>query len=931
MVLELAMRSSRMGAWQQEFATGTVWWSDSLEEIFGLEKGTFEGTVKAFYELMYAPDVDVARSEIEEAIAKGRPFQYEFRFHHNDGSIRWMEARGQAVYAASGEPLQLHGVGIDITERKAAEERSRFFSELNHAVQQITDPSEVMTVTARMLGEHLGVDRCAYAQVEDESIFVITGDYTNGVPSIVGNWPVAAFGSECVRQMAENEAYVVYDSENDRRIGPDDLPAYRATNICAVICVPLHKDGKFSAAMAVHQKIRREWTPAEVDLVLLVVDRCWEALERTRAERVVRESDERFRSLMEQAPLSIQLFEPGGRHIQVNRAWEQLWGARFDDIPEYNILQDPQLEERGIADHIRRVFAGEAVELPAIEYDPNITIPGGTRNEDPTRWVSAIAYPLKGADGAVREVALVHQDITDRRKAEIELVFQKTLLEALTESVLDGILIVSSTGEMLHANRRFAEIWNFPQEILDSRSDAEALEWAADQTIDAAGFLAGVQAIYDRPDQQARDEVKMKDGRVYERFGAPIYNDETRLGWVWTFHDISERKQAEEKLRESEINLRTLANTIPQLAWMAEPDGYIFWYNEGWYAFTGTTPEQMAGWGWQSVHDPEMLPNVLSRWKKSIETGEPFEMEFPLRGADGHFCWFLTRVNPLKDSQNKIVRWFGTNTDITKLREIEKGLQQARTELEARVAERTKELANTNEMLVRQMRERTRAEEERTQLLKRLVSVQEDERGRISRDIHDHLGQRVTALRLKTASLKDLFGDNDLIRSRIDQLQGIAEQLDHEVSFVSWELRPSILDDLEFADALENYVAEWSRHSGIPAEFRTMGSKQDFLDHDVKINLYRITQEALNNAFKYSKADQVNVLLDWRSDHLLLIVEDDGRGFDISSITPGRESRKGFGLVGMRERASLLGGSIEIESNVDNGTAIFIRIPLAHE
>jgi PAS domain S-box-containing protein len=929
MVLEMAMRSSRMGAWEQDLVARTVWWSESLEEIFGLEKGAFQGTEEAFYELVYQPDWHVARREIEEAIETRRPFQYEFRFHHGDGSIRWMEARGQAVYAASGEPLQLHGIGIDITERKASEEQSRFFSELNLAVQQITDPSEVMTMTARMLGEHLDANRCAYAEIDDESIFVITGDYVKDVPSIVGVWPVAAFGSECVRQMAENEPYVVCDSASDDRIGPDDLPAYQATNIRALICVPLHKDGKFSAAMAVHQKTPRSWTPAEVDLVRLVINRCWESLERARAERVVRESDERFRSLMQQAPLSVQLFEPGGRHIQVNRAWEELWGTRFEDVPEYNILQDPQLEERGIADDIRRVFAGEAVELPAIEYDPNRTIAGATKNEDAIRWTSAIAYPLKGPDGEVREVALVHQDITDRRKAELELVFQKTLLEALTESVLDGILIVSSSEEMLHANRRFAEIWNFPQEILESRSDAAALQWAADQTTDPSAFLARVQEIYDRPDQQAREEVRMKDGRVYERFGAPIYSGEARLGWVWTFRDISERKQAEEKLLESENNLRALANTIPQLAWMAEADGYIFWYNEGWYEYTGATPEQMEGWGWQSVHDPEMLPEVLSRWKRSIETGEPFEMEFPLRGADGAFRWFLTRVNPLKDSQNKILRWFGTNTDITKIREIEKGLQQARTELEARVDERTRELANTNQKLVNQMRENTRAELERTLLLKRLVSVQEDERGRIARDIHDHLGQRVTALRLKTASLRDLFVDDDPVRSRIDELQGIAEQLDNEVSFVSWELRPSILDDLEFADALENYVAEWSRHSGILAEFHTIGSKPAFLDHDVKINLYRITQEALNNAAKYSKANKVNVLLDWRSDHLLLIVEDDGKGFDISSISPGRESRKGFGLVGMRERASLLGGSIEIESDVDKGTAIFIHIPLA--
>jgi PAS domain S-box-containing protein len=130
---------------------------------------------------------------------------------------------------------------------------------------------------------------------------------------------------------------------------------------------------------------------------------------------------------------------------------------------------------------------------------------------------------------------------------------------------------------------------------------------------------------------------------------------------IWT---RLERARAEDALRESGKHLRALADSIPQLAWMAEPDGFIFWYNRRWYDYTGTTPEEMAGWGWQSVHDAEMLPSVLGRWQASIQTGEPFEMEFPLKGADGVFRWFLTRVNPLRNSEGKIIRWFGTNTDI---------------------------------------------------------------------------------------------------------------------------------------------------------------------------------------------------------------------------------------------------------------------------
>lgn len=129
-------------------------------------------------------------------------------------------------------------------------------------------------------------------------------------------------------------------------------------------------------------------------------------------------------------------------------------------------------------------------------------------------------------------------------------------------------------------------------------------------------------------------------------------------------------------LLESERQFRTLADSIPQLAWMAEPSGDLFWYNHRWYEFTGTTPEEMAGWGWQSVHDPEKLPEVVIKWRNSLATGEPFEMIFPLRDADGAYRQFLTLAMPVRDAQNRIVRWFGTNTDITEQQRSQEALRQ---------------------------------------------------------------------------------------------------------------------------------------------------------------------------------------------------------------------------------------------------------------
>jgi PAS domain S-box-containing protein len=128
--------------------------------------------------------------------------------------------------------------------------------------------------------------------------------------------------------------------------------------------------------------------------------------------------------------------------------------------------------------------------------------------------------------------------------------------------------------------------------------------------------------------------------------------------------------------------LLEMLDNLPNLTWMAKPDGYVYWYNKRWYEYTRTKPEDVEGWGWQSVHDPQVLPKVLESWEKSIMTGEPSEMTFPLKGADGVFRPFLTRVAPLKDDQGKVHHWLGTSTDVTELVKIEQALRESREEFQ---------------------------------------------------------------------------------------------------------------------------------------------------------------------------------------------------------------------------------------------------------
>jgi signal transduction histidine kinase len=214
-------------------------------------------------------------------------------------------------------------------------------------------------------------------------------------------------------------------------------------------------------------------------------------------------------------------------------------------------------------------------------------------------------------------------------------------------------------------------------------------------------------------------------------------------------------------------------------------------------------------------------------------------------------------------------------------------------------------------------------------LLQRIVTAQEDERSRIARNLHDHLGQQLTALRLNLEALKDKGGNQTEINQEIEQAQIIAKQLDIDVDFLSWELRPVALDNLDLATALSHFVQEWSKHFNIPAEFHSSHMEIGRYPQDIETNLYRIVQEALNNIYKHAQATRVDVIFECQEDHIALIIEDNGQGFDMNNVAVHIEEEKGMGLIGMRERAALVGGTIEIESRPGDGTTIIVRAPIS--
>jgi len=258
----------------------------------------------------------------------------------------------------------------------------------------------------------------------------------------------------------------------------------------------------------------------------------------------------------------------------------------------------------------------------------------------------------------------------------------------------------------------------------------------------------------------------------------------------------------------------------------------------------------------------------------------------------------------------------------------EEALRRAHEELEQKVLERTRELRDANAKLQTEIIERKRSEAARAELLQRLVTAQEDERRRISRELHDTLGQYLTALQFELQMVKGLDGCPADVAEGITKMRAAALEMDEEVERLSFELRPLALDDLGLEDALRRHVQEWAASSGIAVDLHAKNLDHRRLPAHVESTVYRVVQEALTNVRRHAEATRVSLIVERRRKELLAIIEDDGRGFDLEAVSGSAGGQRKLGLMGMLERAALVGGNLDVETEPGAGATGYLRIPL---
>ncbi|HEX3355484.1 MAG TPA: PAS domain S-box protein [Tepidisphaeraceae bacterium] len=380
---------------------------------------------------------------------------------------------------------------------------------------------------------------------------------------------------------------------------------------------------------------------------------------------------------------------------------------------------------------------------------------------------------------------------------------------------------------------------------------------------------------------------------------------------------VIENARLHRELKTNEAQFRQLSNSIPQLAWMARPDGSITWYNDRWYEYTGTTPEDQEGWGWQSVHDPKELPRVTKKWKDALAAGTPWEDTFPLRRHDGIFRWHLSRAQPFYDDEGKIKHWFGTNTDITAQLELTRDRDELLNAERAARSEAERVSRMKDEFLA------TLSHELRTPLNAILGWSQ-----LLRHDFSDTkmLGEGIAVIernaRAQTQLIEDLLDMSRIVSGRIRldvQRVDLAVVVDSAIE----SIKPS-------ADAKEIQI----RRLLDPLACSVAGDPN---------RLQQVVWNLLSNAVKFTpKGGKIEILLERVNSHVELTVTDTGQGitpdflpyvFDRFRQADSSTSRKhgglGLGLAIVKQLVELHGGIVRVKSaGQGQGSSFSIALPV---
>ena len=649
--LRIAIEGGELGTYDYYPQTGKLNWSPKTKELFGLPPDA-EVDYNTYFRGLHPDDKERFEATTQKAMEPGNGGLYENEYRTigiTDGKLRWVRSKGIISFDEQGKPSRFTGVTQDITQQKeilrSLQMQSLVLESMDEGVS-VSDEHGVILLTnatedkmfgyapGELIGKHVTVQN-AYAPEENETVVkgVIAELKQNGFWS--GEW-----------HNRKKDGTAFYTNSFITQLQTDGGSLF--------VCVQrdVTEDKKAREALAYRTALLEAQNEAIPDAILIV--------------------------------------DTKGKMLSFNQHFVELWNIpkeivdRKDDAAALQFAMTQLVDAEAFINRVNYCYLH-----PEEKAREEVVFKDG-------RVIERYGNAVLGEDGTSYGWAWYFRDVTKGKKAGEALKIIKNQLELTFKNVPAAIYLFDKEGELLFTNPNGAQLMGYEtvEEIL-AKKEYKTLKQRFDETFDvltesreplpAGKSPTALTLTTARPAEAILLFIKKSDKKeiwVLSK-SAPLLNDNGELAMVLTTStDITAQKLSEETVRQSEESFRTLANSIPQLSWMTDAAGWIYWYNQRWYDYTGTTFEEMQGWGWQTVHHPDLIEGVIERFKNAIAAGAPWEDTFLLRGKDGQFRWFLSRALPIRNEQNEIVQWFGTNTDISAQRETEEALKSAKVQLE---------------------------------------------------------------------------------------------------------------------------------------------------------------------------------------------------------------------------------------------------------
>ena len=745
--------------------------------------------------------------------------------------------------AREGKPPLLAGFTIDITERKRVEEALRKSEEY---FRRLTNQSPAPIA---IIGDSGEVDFL------NERFTASFGYILEDLPNLEA-WYKLAYPDEQYRQ----EVMVTWQEAVEKTgIEPGDIEPHEYRVTC--------KDGTIRIVEIYGSRIG--------DKILVLLN---DITERKRTEQALRESEENYRELTES--ISDVFFEMDHdlRYTYWNKASEKLTGLSARDAVGKTLYQvfpnDPQTQR------------AEEVYRKVLETRESKTFVNRYHLGSKEYYFEIRAYPSR------RGLSVFVRDITERVRAEEALERSEKEIRIIADNVPALFSYVGADGCYKFVNRKYEEWFEIPQTEIIGKHYRDVLGEATYNLIKdrVSEVLSGRPVHYEEalPYAQGRTRWIMAEY-------IPDFDDQQNvIGFYALVNDISERKQAEESLRESEERYRLIVENAPDVIYRLDEDGKITSLNPAFEKITGWSRSEWLGKNFSRIVHPDDLTLAKQGFEGALKGNSPGSYELRILSKSGRYViGELTSVAELKDG--RIIGIFGIARDITERKLAEKQLKSSREQLR--------------------------------KLASHLESVREEERSRIAREIHDELGQTLTGLKFELTWLENKISRIDSVKSvLVEKINSMSQMITSTIQWarkLSTDLRPGLLDDYGLVAALEWQVKEFETRTGIHCHFDSF-AESVALDSEKSTALFRICQESLTNVARHANATAITISLREDEGNIILEVNDNGRGITESEIG----DPKSFGILGMRERTRLLRGDFSIGGSPGKGTTIIVRIPL---